>query len=118
MSETWEPFADVQPFYTRGLISGTPRMVKSGKEATVFCCQGGAESPAALLALKVYRPRENRTFKNDAIYQEGRVIMDTRQRRAVVHLRNRRVGLLPPPRSPRLGQTALITTARAASARA
>lgn len=83
MSETWDPFADVQPFYTRGLISGTPRMVKSGKEATVFCCLGGAESPAALLALKVYRPRENRTFKNDAVYQEGRVIMDARQRRAV-----------------------------------
>ncbi|MCL4212194.1 MAG: hypothetical protein KJZ68_16205, partial [Phycisphaerales bacterium] len=65
--------------------------VRSGKEATVFCCRAGARSlerlsefstphstaprlsADILLAAKVYRDLESRRFKNDAIYQTGRV---------------------------------------------
>jgi RIO kinase 1 len=36
-----------------------------------------------LLAAKIYRPRDHRGFKNDAIYQEGRVITNGQVRRAV-----------------------------------
>jgi RIO kinase 1 len=38
-----------------------------------------------LLAAKSYRPRQNRSFKNDAVYQEGRVILDSHARRAVAN---------------------------------
>jgi len=62
--------------------------VKSGKEATVYCCragdrvaEGGGDLPGdacpsagrMLVAAKVHRSLETRRFKNDAIYQTGRV---------------------------------------------
>jgi RIO kinase 1 len=56
--------------------------VKSGKEATIFCCSGGRRSPAELVAVKVYKAQRFRAFRNDAIYQEGRVILDARAARA------------------------------------
>ena|SRR5438874_5357512 len=70
-------------FYTEGLITEVLYTVKSGKEATVYCCQAHPSTGAELLAAKVYRPRNNRGFKNDAIYQEGRVILEGHVRRAV-----------------------------------
>jgi RIO-like serine/threonine protein kinase len=75
------PALDV--FCLEGWINGIAREVKSGKEATVYCCHGvdGGETP--LLAAKVYRDRDDRTFHNDAIYQEGRYIADRRIRKAV-----------------------------------
>ncbi len=57
--------------------------MKSGKEATVYCCQAHPSTGVELLAAKVYRSRNNRGFKNDAIYQEGRLILDGHVRRAV-----------------------------------
>ena len=45
-----------------------PFNVKSGKEATVYCCQAHPSTGAKLLAAKVYRSRNNRSFKNDVIY--------------------------------------------------
>jgi len=70
-------------FYTEGLITEVLYTVKSGKEATVYCCQAHPSTGAELLAAKVYRPRNNRGFKNDALYQEGRVILEGHVRRAV-----------------------------------
>ena len=46
--------------------------VRSGKEATVYCCRGDASTGMDLLAAKLYRPLERRTFRNDASYQVGR----------------------------------------------
>src|SRR5688572_24035313 len=86
-------------FIDEGWISEVLFEVKSGKEATVYCCAGGerypgspsresselrqsrgvqngtpgSENRATLIAAKVYRPLESRRFKNDAIYQTGRV---------------------------------------------
>jgi RIO kinase 1 len=60
------------PFLDEGLISEILYDVKSGKEATVFCCRAPGEN---LLAAKVYRPIESRRFKNDSIYLAGRVHM-------------------------------------------
>lgn len=60
-------------FFDDGLISAVLHEVKSGKEATVCCCRGGAAAHAPLLAAKVYRPIESRRFKNDAVYQAGRM---------------------------------------------
>lgn len=71
------------PFYAGGWIDEALHEVKSGKEATVYCCRGGTRVGGALVAAKVYRSRQRRGFKNDAAYREGRVITDRRARRAV-----------------------------------
>ncbi|HEU0003803.1 MAG TPA: RIO1 family regulatory kinase/ATPase, partial [Ktedonobacteraceae bacterium] len=73
----------LEHFFTEGLIAEVLYVVKSGKEATVYCCQAHPSTGAELLAAKVYRSRNNRGFKNDAIYQEGRRILDGHVRRAV-----------------------------------
>lgn len=63
-------------------ISNVLYRVKSGKEADVYCCEAQPTTGAKLLAAKVYRPLEERSFKNDKIYQDGRYIDDARLRRA------------------------------------
>jgi len=70
-------------FFAEGMIREVLYTVKSGKEATVFCCQAQPSMGMELVAAKVYRPRNNRSFKNDAIYQEGRVILKGQVRRAI-----------------------------------
>jgi RIO kinase 1 len=70
-------------FFTQGLITEILYTVKSGKEATVYCCQAHPSTGVDLLAAKVYRSRNNRGFKNDSVYQEGRLILDAHTRRAV-----------------------------------
>jgi RIO kinase 1 len=76
-----------ESFFEDDLITDVLHVVKSGKEATVYCCQAHPSTGAELLAAKVYRPREVRSFKNDAVYQQGRVIgggrPDRRLQRAV-----------------------------------
>ncbi|MDQ6644012.1 MAG: hypothetical protein M3Y76_06145 [Chloroflexota bacterium] len=70
-------------FFAEGMITEILYEVKRGKEATVYCCQAHPSTGAELLAAKIYRSRNNRGFKNDAIYQEGRVITNGQLRRAV-----------------------------------
>ena len=95
-------------FFSEGWISDVRLLVKSGKEATVYCCDATPSTGYSLIAAKVYRPvgvkhRRNpqsayaeaelrhsfekkvkvRTFKWDSRYQEGRSnIQDARLRRA------------------------------------
>lgn len=52
------------------------RMVKGGKEASVYLCRGNATSGLDLVAAKVYRPRQFRSLKNDWLYREGRGNLD------------------------------------------
>lgn len=70
-------------FFAEGMITEILYQVKSGKEATVYCCQAHPSTGVELLAAKIYRPRNQRNFKNDAVYQEGRVITNGQVRRAV-----------------------------------
>ncbi len=74
-------------FFADELIVGTPVVVKSGKEASVYCCQAHPRVQAAtgnaLLAAKVYRAREHRSFKNYSVYQQGRTTMNTRLDKAI-----------------------------------
>jgi RIO kinase 1 len=76
-----------ESFFEDDLITDVLHVVKSGKEATVYCCRAHPSTGARLLAAKVYRLREVRSFKNDAVYQQGRVIgagrADRRLQRAV-----------------------------------
>ena len=46
--------------------------LKSGKEATAYCCSGGPTSGLDLIAAKLYRPIETRGFRNDNVYHAGR----------------------------------------------
>ena len=56
------------------------RVVKSGKEATVYCCAADPTTGRALLAAKVYRPRMFRSLKNDVVYRQNRAARDERGR--------------------------------------
>ena len=75
MSAHDDAFEALSAFLDEGWISEILFEVKSGKEATVYCCSAGERAPLAhpLLAAKVYRALESRRFKNDAIYQTGRM---------------------------------------------
>lgn len=73
----------LESFYHDDLITDLVRPLKSGKEATVYCCKAHPSTGEELLAAKVYRPLERRSFRHDALYQEGRVIPDDRLRRAL-----------------------------------
>src|SRR5687768_10980557 len=63
-----------------GVIDAVHSRLMSGKEATVFVVERGGHLGAA----KVYKARDDRTFKNVASYIEGRnQTRNTRDRRAM-----------------------------------
>lgn len=73
-------------FIGDGSITDVLYVVRSGKEATVYCCRGAAAFGGGLVAAKVYRPLERRNFHNDAIYQTGRdAVLSSRTRRALAN---------------------------------
>ncbi len=74
---------ELEPLREDGWLVDVLHAVKSGKEATVYCCAAGPRVAAELVAAKVYHQRTHRSFKNDSIYQEGRVVLDRRLQRAV-----------------------------------
>jgi RIO kinase 1 len=81
-----EPTADedpLDPFLDAGYISEVMHAVKSGKEGTVYCCRAHPSTGLELIAAKVYRGREHRSFKNDSVYRQGRVILNGHDARAV-----------------------------------
>jgi len=63
-------------FYEQKWISDVLRLIKGGKEASVYLCRPGVAVDAPLLAAKVYRPRQFRNLKNDALYRVGRDELD------------------------------------------
>ena len=63
-------------FYEHRWISDVLSRVKGGKEASVYLCIAGAAVNTHLLAAKVYRPRQLRNLKNDALYRVGRTDLD------------------------------------------
>lgn len=72
-------------FLQEGHITDVIRMIKSGKEASVYLCHAGPSTGREFLAVKAYRPRQHRNFRNDAMYKDGRVIPGRahRERRAL-----------------------------------
>ena len=70
-------------FLGDGLITEVLYVVRSGKEATVYCCRGAQTTGHALVAAKVYRSLERRAFRDDSMYHVGRgAAWDRRSRRA------------------------------------
>jgi RIO kinase 1 len=75
--------AELESFFEEGWINEVLYRVKSGKEATVYCCSAEPSiSGAELVAAKVYRSQQHRGFKDDAVYREGKEILDKRLKRA------------------------------------
>lgn len=66
----------LQSFFTQKWFDDVLRVVKGGKEASVYLCQGNETTGAAYLAAKVYRPRQFRNLRNDWLYREGRLNLD------------------------------------------
>jgi RIO kinase 1 len=70
----------LQSLIDDGIIDEVIRSLKSGKEATVFVVRCGSEVRCA----KVYKDMGRRSFKNRALYQEGRKVRGSRRARAIV----------------------------------
>lgn len=62
----------LNPLIEDHLIAEVIRPIKAGKEAVVYCCRAHESLGGALIAAKIYRPVEQRSFKRDAVYQQGR----------------------------------------------
>jgi len=73
----------LRPFFKEHLITSVQQTIKSGKEATVYLCEADASLGTDYLVAKIYRPREERAFKNDAMYHAGVYIGDRRARKAI-----------------------------------
>jgi RIO kinase 1 len=63
-------------FFRDDLITDVTRIVKGGKEANVYCCPANPATGVELIAANLYRPRMLRHLRNDAMYKEGRVLLD------------------------------------------
>jgi RIO kinase 1 len=66
----------LEDFFKQKWFDDVLRMVKGGKEASVYLCRGNKTTGVAFLAAKVYRPRRFRNLKNDWLYREGRNNLD------------------------------------------
>jgi RIO kinase 1 len=64
-------------FYRDNIITDVTRLVKGGKEANVYSCLATPETGVELIAAKLYRPRMLRHLRNDAVYKEGRLLLDS-----------------------------------------
>ncbi len=80
-------FSSLKPFFdTQKLIDDVLFQVKGGKEASVYCCHVHPDAQTALgeelVAAKVYRPRQFRNLRNDAMYRQGRAVLTDEGRAA------------------------------------
>jgi RIO kinase 1 len=62
-----------------GVIEEVCARLKSGKEADLWLVRHGGE----IVAAKVYKARQVRSFRNNSGYKEGRQVRDTRTQRAM-----------------------------------
>lgn len=68
--------AAIEEFLTEGVVTSVLSTLKSGKEAATYLCVAGGELKRhRLLVAKVYHDRSRRNFKNDTIYNDGRIIL-------------------------------------------
>jgi RIO kinase 1 len=70
---------NLEPLIRDGVIDEVIRALKSGKEAAVYVVTAGDEVRCA----KVYKDAAQRSFKNQAQYQEGRKVRNSRRARAM-----------------------------------
>jgi RIO kinase 1 len=68
--------ASLGNFYDMQWLTDVLRLVKGGKEASVYQCAADPQIAAEFIAAKIYRPRKFRSLKNDFLYREGRSNLD------------------------------------------
>jgi len=76
----------LQQFADAGYITDVVNRVKSGKEATVFCCRAHPSTGRELVAAKVYAIGIGAHYRMNKLYADGRFRMykpDSRQERAI-----------------------------------
>ena len=66
----------LEEFYNNAIITDVLRKDKGGKEANVYCCTAHPDTGLELIAAKLYRPRMFRNLRNDALYRQGRQLVD------------------------------------------
>jgi RIO kinase 1 len=64
--------AGLDPLIEDHVLLEVVRPIKSGKEAVVYLCSADPSLGHDLVAAKIYRPHERRSFRRDAVYQKGR----------------------------------------------
>jgi len=69
----------IQTLVSEGLVDEVICQLMSGKEATVYMVRCGEDIRCA----KVYKDVKQRSFRNNASYQEGRKVKNSRQARAM-----------------------------------
>jgi RIO kinase 1 len=72
----------LQTFFDQDVLTDVMALIKGGKEANVYRCEGKLSSQELLIAAKVYRPKMFRNLRNDKMYREGRELL-TEQGRVV-----------------------------------
>ena len=65
----------LRPFYQEDQIVDVMAQIKGGKEANVYRCRAHESVGVEWIAAKVYRPRQFRNLRNDALYREGRDLL-------------------------------------------
>lgn len=83
--ERWWISNYLGPFERDELITDVLRQVCGGKEATVYCCAAHPATGLEYIAAKVYRPRFFRQLRNDALYRQGRRLLDATGREVRDH---------------------------------
>lgn len=77
----------LQELYDQEYFSDLLWQLRSGKEATVYVVEstakGWPQEPGVPLAAKLYVDSRVRSFKNDALYRQGRRIADQRMDKAI-----------------------------------
>jgi RIO kinase 1 len=82
-NKDFEQIESLTQFFDSGQLDDVIGVIKSGKEATVYLCTGGGLIDDELVAAKVYRSLDVRTFRDDAVYRHGRTRGNSRQERGV-----------------------------------
>jgi RIO kinase 1 len=82
-NKDFEQLESLAQFIDSGRLEDVLGVIKSGKEATVYLCTGGALIDEEFVAAKVYRSLDVRTFRDDAAYRHGRTRGSSRQERAI-----------------------------------
>ena len=66
----------LKSFYDQRWFDDLLRIIKGGKEASVYLLKGSPTSGEEFLAAKIYRPTIFRALKNDHVYRQGRRNLD------------------------------------------
>ena len=69
----------IQELHDQGLVDQLLQEIRGGKEATVYL----GRRAGRLVAVKLYRDAESRSFRNDRIYREHRAVKERRARKAM-----------------------------------